>query len=198
MLITLTAELDTDARALDVSAGSVHLTARGLRPDLRRWKAMRSPARQYLPLFREHPVGYHAARRVFTPLVEVAVTWYHDNERQAAVPRLHPRLLRRRVRPPGVPCDQCGTLMAGVFSTADSDTGAISVQRCDACAVYPGDLDAAWALAQRVGGAVWFYQAGTGDLAVTRQFTGTYRPDDCIATGTDPWIEGADLSLVGA
>lgn len=53
------------------------------------------------------------------------------------------------------PCEDWGTvLLPGVL---DSMNSAYGVQRCDACGIHDGDLDAALALARLVGGVVHFY-----------------------------------------
>lgn len=58
---------------------------------------------------------------------------------------------------PRVPCP-CGengeVVLAGVL---DGMNTAVGIQRCDACDTYPGDLDAALALARVVGGVVKFH-----------------------------------------
>lgn len=60
---------------------------------------------------------------------------------------------------PRVPCP-CGengpVVLAGVLDSMDTDEG---VQRCDTCLTYPGDLDAALALARLVGGVAKFAAA---------------------------------------
>lgn len=60
---------------------------------------------------------------------------------------------------PRVPCP-CGengeVVEPGVLDGMNSPHG---VQRCDACSTYDGDLDAALALARRVGGVARFYQS---------------------------------------
>ena len=54
------------------------------------------------------------------------------------------------------PCGESGqVVLAGVLDGMNTPQG---VQRCDSCDRYPGDLDAALALAQLVGGQVK-YQA---------------------------------------
>lgn len=104
-------------------------------------------------------------------------------------------------------CVCADQVLAGVLADPAGDE--IEVERCDACKRYAGDLDAAFALTTLVGGTVWFYQHGEGgDVdengnveggdANSRQFSGTYADDDCIASGTDPWIEDADLGLFNA
>lgn len=49
-------------------------------------------------------------------------------------------------------CEDCG-LIPGVIEAMDTPEG---VQRCDTCQRYEGDLFAAQALADHVGGEVWF------------------------------------------
>ncbi|MGI6797691.1 hypothetical protein [Gordonia sihwensis] len=44
-------------------------------------------------------------------------------------------------------CGDCGPI-AGVIAPMDDQYG---IQRCDACSIYPGDLEAAYALAQHLG-----------------------------------------------
>jgi hypothetical protein len=45
-------------------------------------------------------------------------------------------------------CDGCnGTILPGVIEAMDTPEG---IQACDSCRRYPGDLDAAWALAKFV------------------------------------------------
>ncbi len=92
-------------------------------------------------------------------------------------------------------CECADGLLPGTWANVEAD-GVISVERCDQCSVFEGDLDAAWAIVQVAGGEVRFEQEGAeaereNDV---RTFTGTYRDGDCIATGTDPWIVGADLT----
>jgi hypothetical protein len=57
---------------------------------------------------------------------------------------------------PRIPCP-CGAgfevIEPGVLESMDSPRG---VQRCDACSTYDGDIEAAVALARRVGGVVRF------------------------------------------
>lgn len=50
-------------------------------------------------------------------------------------------------------CGAGGTPLAGVIAPMDT---VIGVQRCDTCDVFPGDLEAAQALAATVGGVVMF------------------------------------------
>lgn len=53
------------------------------------------------------------------------------------------------------PCGEMGhVIVPGVLDGMDSEHG---VQRCDTCNTYPGDLDAALALAQLVSGVVKFH-----------------------------------------
>lgn len=53
------------------------------------------------------------------------------------------------------PCGECGPL-PGTLAPMDTHRG---IQRCDACDLYPGDLDAAAALAASLGTGytVWFH-----------------------------------------
>lgn len=109
---------------------------------------------------------------------------------------------------PVEPCDTCTPAFRGILisdNTSSVGPGVVSVERCDACMVYEGDLDAAWALANVAGGRVYFWQSdGAGDHHEfgaepdwqRREFDGVYSDDDCIAFGTDAWIEGIDLSVI--
>jgi len=82
------------------------------------------------------------------------------------------------------------------------------VQACDVCSFDLSDLDAALRLAQLIGGEVRFWQhdAERQDLAELmydegeaydlaeigfelRWYANPARPDDCILTRTDPWVE---------
>lgn len=97
------------------------------------------------------------------------------------------------------PCDTCNPAFRGVLFAGIG--GTVTVERCDACQFYEGDLDAGWALVQEIGGRLCFNQSdGKGDEPdgepdwEIREFTGTYRDDDCIAYSTDAWIEGGDMS----
>lgn len=74
----------------------------------------------------------------------------------------------------------------------------IHVERCDSCRVFEDDLDAAWSLAQKTGGRVFYYQEGEADPMEDEdydeekgihEFLGTYTEGLCIAGETDPWIE---------
>lgn len=57
------------------------------------------------------------------------------------------------------PCGESGkVLIPGVLDAMDTPEG---IQRCDTCNTYPGDLDAALALAKLVGGVVKFTQEDT-------------------------------------
>lgn len=107
------------------------------------------------------------------------------------------------------PCD-CDPMFPGAHidlgEASAPESGELGVERCDACMRYEGDLDAAWAVVQVTGGRVFFYQNQNGvdeeteleEQSEKREFTGTYRDDDCIAYGTDPWIEGGDMSKLGS
>lgn len=115
------------------------------------------------------------------------------------------RIMDHAVTPPE-PCDSCADL-PGILPTESGPR--IYVERCDACDLYAGDLDAAYALAQLVGGTVTFYQydpaiearRADGDEYEVRTFDGTYNEEpwprgDQIAYGTDVWIAGADPEMV--
>jgi len=56
------------------------------------------------------------------------------------------------------PCGNGGHAIPGVIAPMNSEFG---IQRCDECDVYPGDLDAAQALADHldIGATVWFHGA---------------------------------------
>jgi hypothetical protein len=57
---------------------------------------------------------------------------------------------------PGSTCDGCaGEPIPGVATAMDDRDG---IQRCDSCALFAGDLDAAKALADLLGGRVFFYR----------------------------------------
>lgn len=56
---------------------------------------------------------------------------------------------------PGNDCDCFDQPVPGVLAPMDSDVG---VQACDECKLFPGDLEAAQALAALVGGVVKFEQ----------------------------------------
>lgn len=54
------------------------------------------------------------------------------------------------------PCGEMGrVILAGVLDGTDTPQG---IQRCDICSTYVGDLEAALALAQLVGGTVKFHE----------------------------------------
>lgn len=58
------------------------------------------------------------------------------------------------------PCEDMGlVVLPGVLDGMDTPQG---VQRCDGCDAYPGDLDAALALARLVGGVVKFSKETDG------------------------------------
>ncbi len=99
---------------------------------------------------------------------------------------------------PARSCECDDGLLPGAITETFKD-GTINVERCDACGRFEGDLDAAWALAKQVSGRVLFYQeppAGRApEIEEVREFTGTYRDDDRIATGTDPWVTDGSLAL---
>lgn len=51
------------------------------------------------------------------------------------------------------PCGEYRVILPGVLESMDTPDG---IQRCDSCSTYDGDLAAALALAQLVGGVVRF------------------------------------------
>lgn len=58
-------------------------------------------------------------------------------------------------------CDGCaGSLIPGVIAAMDTNEG---IQRCDTCQRFAGDLFAAQALADLVGGEVWFTEEAKED-----------------------------------
>jgi len=89
-------------------------------------------------------------------------------------------------------CDLCGdSPVRGAIAGMDFPAG---IQRCDTCDLFPGDLEAALALAQAVGGVACFYAEGdnTGDpdsWTVQRTFDGTDPGEVLIADRTNPWVE---------
>lgn len=114
-------------------------------------------------------------------------------------------------------CETCGPADGPLRGILLTGNGPESVACCDDCLTYPGDLHAAYALAQRVGGVVRFWQHDAELLArieteaessfqglkrirsatwaelgfEQRAYDGrdTLRTDDCILTETYPWIE---------
>lgn len=100
------------------------------------------------------------------------------------------------------PCIECpaGPLDGILASVGHGNV--ILVERCDACGRYEGDLDAALVLTHLVGGTVKFEQDPASEIPwqddadvdrEIRTFDGTDNPTDCIAFGTNCWLEGADL-----
>jgi len=84
-------------------------------------------------------------------------------------------------------CDTCGAILPGVIEAMDSDEG---IQRCDTCDLYAGDLEAAKALADHVGGTVWFLlDLGDSRDPEPRQWDGSDLPIGSIAGQTNPWVE---------
>lgn len=94
-------------------------------------------------------------------------------------------------------CECEGDIIPGVHHPAAANGVIASVERCDTCERYPGDLDAALALAAVVGGEVWFQLQLTDELveddedlpdgAVNTMYTGQEFVG-YIASGTAPWI----------
>jgi hypothetical protein len=65
-----------------------------------------------------------------------------------------------------------------------------TVERCDECGVFEGDLDAALAVAGELGGKVKFERS---DGEIVPWFRGAVLPEGMhIAEGTDPWVEGGE------
>ena len=89
-------------------------------------------------------------------------------------------------------CDSCGEILDGVIEEMDSDAG---IARCDQCRTYPGDLHAAQALADLVGGVVRYYaddesidwEPGTPCPYPAVAWRG--EEDVRIADYTHPWVE---------
>ena len=81
------------------------------------------------------------------------------------------------------PCGACGPL-AGILAPMDTGHG---IQRCDVCDLYPGDLEAAAALAAHLGSGhtVWFYGTleppSPAAVRVLHALDDTPRPLDEIA-----------------
>lgn len=84
-------------------------------------------------------------------------------------------------------CDCDSAPIPGVFY--DPATG--DVQRCDRCRLFPGDLEAAAALAARYGATVRFRADGDDpdDIVGDRTYNAADGFDGMIADGTNPWIE---------
>jgi hypothetical protein len=91
-------------------------------------------------------------------------------------------------------CDDCANEpIPGIHF---SNTGSGTVERCDTCALFDGDLTAALALAKLVGGEVQF--EATEDRLI-HVYTGPADAEGLtIVEGTDPWIVVDGLELVGA
>jgi hypothetical protein len=94
--------------------------------------------------------------------------------------------------------DCCGGLVAGVTNSIPDDNGVVAnIERCDACQRFPGDLHAALAVQEVVGGRIFFFPAGdTEDDEPEDGDVVAIMPGDnidglMIASGTDPWIVGA-------
>lgn len=89
---------------------------------------------------------------------------------------------------PEFPCDSCGDILPGVIEDMDTHEG---IQRCDECSVYDGDLEAALALADHVGGVVRFHAVHRWtERESLMRYDGADLPDGiCIADGTNPWVE---------
>lgn len=93
------------------------------------------------------------------------------------------------------PCECDGNIVPGVLSGDRSagETVIEYVSRCDECERFPGDLEAALALAEIVGGRVWFSfvqfdDDGPEDVEGTATvFTGG-DINGYIEEGTQPWI----------
>lgn len=106
-------------------------------------------------------------------------------------------------------CEQCGgQKVPGVLLGANGPT---TVEACDECEVFESDLDAAFAVAVRVGGVVRFWQhdeelaawvedeVASGDLDIDydpaevgfelREYARPERHDDCLTYGQFPWVE---------
>lgn len=57
-----------------------------------------------------------------------------------------------------LPAGECGDCRGGFFAPTDNGPTEQGIERCDACSMFPGDLDAAWALAGVIGRqvTVWY------------------------------------------
>jgi hypothetical protein len=80
------------------------------------------------------------------------------------------------------PCDSCGMVLPGVIESMDTDEG---IQRCDECELYPGDCEAAQALASLVGGVVCYQAEETGERV---RWSGTHL-GPMIEDQSNPWVE---------
>jgi hypothetical protein len=128
------------------------------------------------------------------PPVQDVVTWADvlrwDDNHQPARP-LAPATLDRiragmaRIAQSG--CECTSAPLPGVFY--DSVTG--DVQRCDACQVFRGDLEAAAALGAQYGTTVRFFAEGDNidDTAQARTYDPAEGFDGMIADSTNPWIK---------
>ncbi len=85
-------------------------------------------------------------------------------------------------------CTCTGSPVPGTLPAMDSPEG---IQRCDECGVFEGDLEAAQALADTVGGVVMFESPLDEDDNRVLTFTGELDPGVLIASGTNPWVEVA-------
>jgi hypothetical protein len=87
-------------------------------------------------------------------------------------------------------CDMCqGEPLPGLITRDERDVEGVQViylERCDTCAIYPGDLEAASALAHRLGGKAYFLQ---DEEQIEVRGPGPYPAEWRIDTGTDPWVE---------
>lgn len=83
-------------------------------------------------------------------------------------------------------CTCTGSPVAGTLPAMDTPEG---IQRCDECQVFPGDLEAAQALADMVGGVVRFVKYVSDDDEEDVTFTGDLPDDVLIANSTNPWVE---------
>ena len=93
---------------------------------------------------------------------------------------------------PDIACDVCtGSLLNGVLLYDSVPAGGVigPFERCDGCARFAGDLEAAAAVAFIVGGVAHF-EAACGRDDDHNAIPG-HPHDDCremICTGTDPWV----------
>lgn len=81
MTLTLTAELDTMSRTIDVRLNSVGLHLTLLRPRLSRWATSRFPRPRDRALYQTGCAGYNANVHVYTPVVAVSAWRYRSNPR---------------------------------------------------------------------------------------------------------------------
>jgi hypothetical protein len=93
-------------------------------------------------------------------------------------------------------CSECSSPVPGVMYDPQSGT----VERCDACERYDGDLDAALAVAEKLGKQAWFirHDHATDERRVTMVTAELVAgPDEgwSIESQTDPWIGGPDLEI---